>query len=85
MHEHERVVVHVDDAALGCDALGQFVRVVGGGESRAHVQELPNAGLPHQEAHGPREEPPLQPDDGGEQLVPGTYSRAAVFLRQQGP
>ncbi|GHD17180.1 hypothetical protein GCM10007147_06060 [Nocardiopsis kunsanensis] len=43
--EHERVVVDVDDAGLGCDGLGGLVGVVVGGQPGPHVQELADPGL----------------------------------------
>ncbi|KIX79764.1 hypothetical protein SF12_02540 [Streptomyces sp. MBRL 601] len=54
--EDDRVVVDVDDAGAGVDALGDLVGVVDGGQSGADVQELGDARLPGQVRHGPPEE-----------------------------
>ena len=56
MHQHERVVVHVHDAAVRGDLLGDLVGVGGGGEARSQVQELPDAGLADQMGHRASEE-----------------------------
>ncbi|EGJ75294.1 putative hydrolase/lactonase [Streptomyces sp. Tu6071] len=43
VREDDGVVVHVDDPRLGRDALRDLVRVVGGGDARTDVEELPDA------------------------------------------
>jgi hypothetical protein len=40
VREHDRVVVDVDDAGVGGDALGDLVGVLGGGQARADVEVL---------------------------------------------
>src|SRR5205823_14745369 len=46
--------------------LGDLVRVVGRRQAGADVEELPDPGLAGQVAHGPGEEPALQPGDVGD-------------------
>src|SRR5439155_23065187 len=55
MDQHQGVVVHVDDAALRGDRLGDLVGVVGGGQAGADVEELPDARLAGQIPDGPDE------------------------------
>jgi hypothetical protein len=50
------VVVDVDDAAVGCGGLGDFVGVVGGGQSGADVEVLADAFCYCEVADGPCEE-----------------------------
>ena len=45
MRQHQRVIVHVNDFALGRYLLGDFVRVVRRGQARADVEELANPGV----------------------------------------
>ena len=56
--EDQRVVVDVDDPGVGGDPLGDLVGVVRGGQAGADVEELPDAGLAGQVAHGAAEEGP---------------------------
>jgi hypothetical protein len=58
VREHERVVVHVDDAGLRRGALGDLVGVVGGGQARADVEELPYPRVGGQVPDGARQEQP---------------------------
>jgi hypothetical protein len=57
--QHERVVVHVDDLRLGGEPLGDLVRVLGGRQAGADVQELADAGLAGQVADRPAEKCPV--------------------------
>jgi hypothetical protein len=71
VREHERVVVHVDDAAFARHPLGDLVGVVGGGQSGADVQELADARLADEVPDRAAEERPVgarNVDDAGEEL-----------------
>src|SRR5690606_27154672 len=57
-HQHQRVVVDVDDPGLGRDGLGDLVGVVGGGQPGADVQELPGPRLAGQVGDGADQERP---------------------------
>jgi hypothetical protein len=70
--QHDGVVVHIDDAALRGDLLGDLVGVVGGGQAGADVQELADAGLAGQVADGTGQKRPGgagDVDDPGEGLT----------------
>jgi len=56
VREHDRVVVDVDDPRVRGGPLRDLVGVVRGGDPGADVEELPDAGLRGQVAHGPAEE-----------------------------
>ncbi len=62
--QHDRVIVHVDDARLRRRPLGHLVGVVGGRQAGADVQELPHPGLVDQVLHRPAQERPVGPDAG---------------------
>ncbi len=53
------VVVHVDDARVGGDGLGDLVDVALGGQAAAEVDELPDPGLAGEEADDPAQEGPV--------------------------
>jgi len=57
VHQHQRVVVDVDDAGLGRDGLGDLVGVVGGRQAGADVLELADARLAGQVADRAGQEP----------------------------
>ena len=71
--QHDRVVVDVDDPAVRRDALRDLVGVVGGGDPGADVQELPDSGLPGQEA-----------DRAGEERAVGAHRVHQVRVGLQG-
>jgi hypothetical protein len=56
VRQHERVVVDVDDPRLGGHPLRHLVRVVGGGQPGADVQELPHPLVEGQVLDRPRQE-----------------------------
>ncbi len=60
MREHDRVVVHVDHPGARRGPVRDLVHVVGGGQARADVEQLPDAGLADQVAHYPAEHGPLR-------------------------
>ncbi len=63
VHQHDRVVVDVDDPAGRIDPLRHLVRVVHGGQTGPDVQELPDALPLGQMTHGtPQEGPRVQRD-----------------------
>jgi hypothetical protein len=64
VHQHERVVVHVDDARFRSQPLGDLVCVVGGRQTGADVQELADPCLAD------------QIPDRAQQKRPGTAGRA---------
>ncbi len=55
------VVVDIDDPGAGGDLLGHLMDVPLGGQAGADVDELPDAGLVGQEAHGAAEEAAVLP------------------------
>lgn len=59
MREDDRVVVDVDDAGVGGDALGDLVGVLGGGQARADVEVLADACPAGEVGHGAAEERPV--------------------------
>ena len=56
MREDQWIVVDIDDPRLGCGCPRHVVRVVGGREPGADVEELPHAEFDHEMADRPREE-----------------------------
>jgi hypothetical protein len=86
VHHDHGIVVDVDDAALGRDALRDLVGVVGGGQPGADVQELPDARLAGQVARRPPQEVAVlqRGQPGGrealENLVPGGAIDREVVL-----
>jgi hypothetical protein len=89
MRQHDRVIVHIDDAALGGDALGDLVGVVCRRDAGADVQELADARLASQVANGTGEKRPggaRDVDDAGKgltELVTGlTVGREVVLAAQ---
>src|SRR6185437_5457273 len=65
VREHDRVVVHVDDAAFRRDGLGDLVEVARRGDAGADVEELPDPGFPGQVADRTPEERPVRPRGEG--------------------
>ena len=59
MHEHDRVVVHVDHARIRGVPQGHLVDVLLGGQAGADVEELPDALLGHV-LHGADQEAPVR-------------------------
>jgi hypothetical protein len=89
VHQHQRVVVDVDDAAPGVDRLRDLVRVVGRRQAGADVEELADPGLGDQVPHGPAQERPVGPgraDDVGQEpahlLTHGPVGREVVLAAQ---
>src|SRR5690606_9465406 len=76
VHEHDRVIVHVDDPRLGRGAQRDLVHVLLGGEARADVEELPDP-VADQEPHRPADEPPV-----GQRLLPGVGRGPEQLLRR---
>ena len=74
MRQDDGVVVDVDDPGLWRYALGHLVRVVGGGDPGADVEELPDLRLGGQEA-----------DRAGQEGAVGPDREHQVRLRLQGP
>jgi hypothetical protein len=56
VHQHERVVVAVDDPAVRGDGLGDLVGAAGSRQPGADVEELTDAAVPRQEPHHPGQE-----------------------------
>jgi hypothetical protein len=72
VHHHERVVVDVDDAGVWCDALRDFVSVVGCGQACSDVEELTDADFSSKEPYGAAQESAglaSDVDDVGERLL----------------
>jgi len=67
--QDDGVVVDVDDAGPGVDALGHLVGVVRGRYAGADVEELADARLAAQLADGPAEEGPVGADRGDDLRV----------------
>ena len=65
VHQHERVVVDVDDARFRRDRLRDLVGVVGGGQPGADVEELPDARLAGQVPAPPGRGTPGRPGRAG--------------------
>jgi hypothetical protein len=66
MHQHERVVVHVDDPRLRRYLLSDLVSVVGGRQAGADVEELPDPGLAGQVTDRADQETALHMGDIGD-------------------
>jgi hypothetical protein len=66
VHQHQRVVVDVDDPGVRRDLLGDLMGVVRGGQAGADVEELRDPGLRGQVADRPGQEPALHPRDVGD-------------------
>jgi hypothetical protein len=62
--QHDRVVVHVDHAAVRRRRLRHLVGVVRGRDAGAEVEELPDPGLRGQEPDHPGQERPVGADRG---------------------
>ena len=60
MHQHQRIVVDVDDPTLRCDRLGDLMSAVRGGQTDADIEELADAALSSQEPYHPGEEGPVR-------------------------
>ena len=89
MHQHEGVVVHVDDPGVRSDLLGDLVGVVRGGQARADVEELCDPGVGGQVADRAGEEPALHPGDmgdagehGQDQVTGGSVGREIVLAAE---
>jgi hypothetical protein len=61
VREHDRVVVDVHHPRVGRDALRDLVHVLGGRQSRADVEELPDTVLLHQRGHRAAQEVAVVP------------------------
>jgi hypothetical protein len=61
VQQHHRIVVDVDDAAVGGDLLGHLVRVVSAGQSRTDVEVLPYPSFARQVPNGADEERAVRP------------------------
>jgi len=90
VHEHERVVVDVDDPGLRRDLLGDLVRARPDRQAHADVKELADPGLAGQVADRTDQETALLPgdfDDAGEYLhqhvADLTVGREVVLAAQQ--
>ncbi|CAM5304490.1 hypothetical protein SHIRM173S_05750 [Streptomyces hirsutus] len=70
--QHDRVVVAVDDARVGCDLLGDLVEVRFGGDAGADVEELLYA-LAGEPARGALHEGPVHPRHHGHPRVEGEH------------
>jgi len=87
--EHDRVVVHVDHAAVGRHCLRHLVGVVRRRDPGADVEELPDPGLGGEEPHDPGQERPVGPhrhDDpriGRDHRVTGGAVGREVILAAQ--
>ncbi len=57
--DHDRVVIHVQDASLGVDLQCDLVHRPLGGQPDADIEELVDAGFTGQEPDDPSEEPPV--------------------------
>ncbi len=79
MHEDGGVGVGVDDAGVGGVPLGDLVGVLGGGQSAADVEELPDADVAGEVAHRAAEELAGGHRDAGDARVL-LAQRVAEFL-----
>ena len=61
VHDHQRVVVAVDDPGVPAGGLGDLVDVALGGQAGADVQELPDPRVAGQVPHRPAQEPAVGP------------------------
>ena len=59
MHQHERIVVDVDDPGIRRDRLGDLMGVVGGRQAGTDVQELPDPRFAGQVPDRPAQEYPV--------------------------
>jgi hypothetical protein len=59
VRHRDLIVVHVDHTRSGGGTLRDLMDVLLGGDARADVEELPDAGLAGQEPNGPAEEGPV--------------------------
>ena len=89
MADHNRVVIHVQDARFGVDLQRDLVHRPLGGQPNADIEELVNAGLAGQEPDDPAEEPPVlhrRPPQAGnlrEHLLRRNPVRLEVILAPQ--
>ena len=90
VRQHHRVVVDVDDPGLRAGLQGDLVRVAGGGQAGADVDDLPDAGLADQVTDHPAEEGPVplhrQLDVrqlGDHRLADGPVGRVVVLAAEQ--
>jgi hypothetical protein len=63
VHQHQRVVVDVDDPGVRRHPLGDLVRVVRRGQAGTDVEKLPHTGLAGQVTDDPPEEGAVGPGD----------------------
>src|SRR5215213_1566287 len=86
MHQHDRVVVDVDDPGGRVDRLDDLVDVGAGRDAGADVEELSDPQLPGKEAHGPAHEAAVLQDadadawEHGRDRLPGLAVGGEVVL-----
>jgi hypothetical protein len=86
MHQHDRVVVDIDDPGGRVDRLDDLVDVGAGRDAGAEVEELPDPQLPGKEAHGPTHEAAVLQDadadawEHGRDRLPGVAVGGEVVL-----